>query len=79
MSLTLVAIAVDRYLVICRTFENKLTSRHSRLMCIATVIVSLIISCPAPIVFGNGKTETGIPGLTGLRCYLEDKVTGYRR
>lgn len=73
MSLTLVAIAVDRYLVICRTFENKLTSRHSRLMCTATVIVSLILTWPAPIVFGNGKTETGIPGLTGLRCYLEDE------
>lgn len=73
ISLTLIAIAIDRYLVICRTFQNKLTAKHSKLMCFATMIVSLIFSWPAPIVFGNGKTETGIPGLTGHRCYLEDE------
>lgn len=72
MSLTLIAIAVDRYLVICRTFENRLTSKHSKLMCVATVVVALILTWPAPLVFGNGKTETGIPGFTGIRCYLED-------
>ncbi|XP_063407848.1 neuropeptide Y receptor type 6-like [Mytilus trossulus] len=73
ISLTLIAIAIDRYLVICRTFENKLTEKHSKLMCLATMIVSLVFSWPAPIVFGNGETETGIPGLTGHRCYLEDE------
>lgn len=72
MNLTYISIAVDRYLVICKTFKNTMMAKHSLLMCLATVIVSVILTWPAPILFGRGTTETGIPGLTGYRCYDGD-------
>ena len=72
MNLTYISIAIDRYFVICRTFQNKLTERHSLLMCLATVIISVILTWPAPILFGRGQTKTGIPGLIGYRCYKGD-------
>ena len=73
-SSSLVAIAIDRYKKICSPLGPQLTTRNAKMLCFLSFLFSVIVSIPAPVLFGLSTTQTGIPGLTGFRCFTEDRI-----
>ncbi|KAL4237698.1 hypothetical protein ACF0H5_002413 [Mactra antiquata] len=71
-ALTLIIIATDRYRKICVPFGKQITQKVASLLCGLMLFVAMLLSWPAPILFGIRRVETGT-NLTGTRCWTEDK------
>lgn len=71
-TLSLVAIAIDRYRKICHPFKEQFTTKHVKLLCLGSLFVALLITWPAPILWGLSTVQSGIPGITGKRCFTSD-------
>ncbi|XP_062586259.1 kappa-type opioid receptor-like [Saccostrea cucullata] len=72
----LVIIALDRYRKICRPHSLQILQSQTSRYCLGMLTVSVIISVPAPILYGNSSLEIGIPGLKATRCFTMDKYKG---
>lgn len=72
-TLSLVSIAIDRFRKICHPFKEQFTTGHVKLLCLGSLVVGMLLSWPAPILWGLSTVESGIPGVTGKRCYTDDK------
>ncbi|XP_062615176.1 orexin receptor type 2-like [Saccostrea cucullata] len=70
-TLTLIAIAVDRYKRICRLGE-RFSSKAAKRICAGAVIVGILTCWPAAIVFGKKTVDVGIPGIKGTDCSTDD-------
>ena len=70
---SLISIAVDRYKAICSPLKNQLSNTQAKLLCFMNVVVALILSWPAPFLYGMREIETGVPGIHGYRCFTELK------
>ena len=49
---TLLVIAADRYLRVCRPFGNQMRKKHFVIICSVVVLVSVILSCPTISLYG---------------------------
>lgn len=71
-TLSLVSIAIDRYRKICHPFREQFTTKHVKLLCLGSLLVGSLLTWPAPILWGLSTVESGIPGITGKRCFTSD-------
>lgn len=69
----LVVIAIERYKKICRPLKLQTTIRGSKITSMLALLLSLLLSWPAAILYGFSTVDTGHPGLSGAACYIEDK------
>lgn len=70
---SLVPIAMDRGKKVLMPLKKQISTTHAKVMCVLSLLVGLVFSWPAPILFGINTEPTGIPGLTGRRCLTEDR------
>lgn len=70
---SLIPIAIDRGRKILSPLKSQITTTQAKMMCIMSLFVGLVLAWPAPILFGIYSERTGIPGLKGKRCLIEDK------
>ena len=67
-------IAVERFRKVCRPFGRQLSQTQSKLACFITVLVSLLLSFPAVIMYGVETEEVKeYPHLVGTDCTVLDK------
>ena len=64
----LIAIAVDRYLKVCRPFKTQLKTVSAKLVVGCAVCVAIIIGCPILFIFDTVVVDTGYPGISGKVC-----------
>ena len=73
-TLSLVAIAIERFRKIRYPFKDGLSSNAVKYLCIGSLIMAALFSWPAPIIWGLSSVKTGIPGISGKRCFTDDKL-----
>ncbi|XP_061197739.1 orexin receptor type 2-like [Saccostrea echinata] len=72
-SITLIAVAFDRYYRICK-LGRQISVKKSKIICVVAVVIGLLTSWPACILFGEKTIELGIPGIKGVDCSTDDSV-----
>ena len=77
-TLSLVSIAIDRFRKICHPFKEQFSTTNVKLLCLGSLVVGAVLSWPAPILWGISTVESGIPGITGKRCFTDDKFKDYK-
>jgi hypothetical protein len=45
----------------------------AKVLCLIVIFVAVLISWPAPVLYGIATVNTSDPNITGTRCYTEDK------
>ena len=58
-SLTLVAIAVERYRIICNPWKPKFSEQLSQRICCCTVVLSILASVPMAVMYGTQTIPLG--------------------
>ncbi|WAR19364.1 OX2R-like protein [Mya arenaria] len=74
--LLLVVIAIDRYRKICVPFGRQMSLTQAKISCAVVLGVSLLISWPAPVLYGRDTIVTSDVNINGTRCYEEDRFHG---
>ncbi|XP_061177643.1 orexin receptor type 2-like [Saccostrea echinata] len=72
-TLTLIAIAVDRYKRICKLGE-RFSNEKAKRLCIGAVIIGAMTGWPAAVVFGKKSVDVGIPGAIAVDCSTADEM-----
>ncbi|XP_052103457.1 alpha-2 adrenergic receptor-like [Mytilus californianus] len=68
----LLAIAVDRYLKICRPVGFQISNRTAKLLCIVLFFVTLLLVWPEFVMNGSKTVVIKGEGLNGTECSIED-------
>ncbi|XP_048769321.1 kappa-type opioid receptor-like [Ostrea edulis] len=69
----LVVIAADRYRKICKPHSLQIPQSQTSRYCLGMLTLSIVVSIPAPILYGNSTLDIGIPGLKATRCFTADE------
>ncbi|KAK3590703.1 hypothetical protein CHS0354_008042 [Potamilus streckersoni] len=69
----LVLVSVERYRKICVPFGKQLTIKASKVCCGLVIVFAVLISWPAPVLYGQSTVPTRYMNITGSRCYTEDR------
>lgn len=79
-ALLLTVIAVDRYRKICVPLGKQISRGLAKGLILVCLGVALVLSWPAPVLYGHGSVNTTNPNITGVRCYTQDifKDTKYQ-
>lgn len=72
-TLTLMAIAMDRYKRICKLGERFSNPKAKRL-CIGAILIGALTCWPAGVVFGKKTVDVGIPGANTADCSTADEM-----
>ncbi|XP_048752306.2 orexin receptor type 2-like [Ostrea edulis] len=72
-SITLIAVAFDRYYRICK-LGRQISVKKSQIICVIAVIIGILSSWPACLLFGEKTIDLGIPGVKGVDCSTDDSV-----
>ena len=62
-----------RYRKICVPLGKQISQGMAKLLCLMFLIISLVLSRPAPVLYGHNSVTTTNPNITGVRCFTEDK------
>ena len=74
-AIVLVLIAMDRYRKICRSLEWQITNKHSRILCVVSVLAGLLLSWPALPLYGIKSAELVLSPIvngTATECSIDD-------
>ncbi|KAK6167659.1 hypothetical protein SNE40_021633 [Patella caerulea] len=74
--LTLVAIAVDRYIKVCRPFGRQMTIREAKTIVLLSLSIAILVSWPTIFIYGTRFADTKIEGLFGKDCSTSDAMKG---
>ena len=74
----LVAVALDRRRKICCPLRPQVTARYVTLSVLGCVAAALVLSVPFGILNGRHTVPTGIPGVAGFTCSVDDRFRGTR-
>ncbi len=71
---TLLGIAVDRYVKICRPLSNQVELKQVQIWIVVVIFLALLFSWPSLVIYGIRSADTGVPGVTGRDCSTGDHV-----
>ncbi|XP_041361669.1 orexin receptor type 1-like [Gigantopelta aegis] len=71
---TLLAIAIDRYLKVCRPLETQMKLRQAKLSVGVAVCAGLAFSWPALVIYGIRTVQTEVVGVLGKDCSTSDSM-----
>ncbi|XP_076093461.1 uncharacterized protein LOC143064490 [Mytilus galloprovincialis] len=74
----LLVIAIDRYRKVCFPLGKQISRNKAKYFCLVALATSMILSWPAPILYGHSSVNTTNPNITGVRCFTEDKFKNQR-
>ncbi|XP_052092304.1 growth hormone secretagogue receptor type 1-like [Mytilus californianus] len=72
-ALILTIIAIDRYRKICVPLGKQISRRIAKILILVCLGISMVLSWPAPALYGHSSINTTNPNITGVRCFTEDK------
>lgn len=72
-SFILFIIAIDRYRKVCDPLGSQISHSAAKYLCLVALGISLLLSWPAPVLYGHSTVNTTNPNITGVRCFTEDK------
>ncbi|CAC5369289.1 CCKAR [Mytilus coruscus] len=72
-ALILTIIAIDRYRKICVPLGKQISRQKAKILIVVCIGISLVLSWPAPVLYGHSSVNTTNPNITGIRCYTDDK------
>lgn len=72
-TLTLMAIAMDRYKRICKLGE-RFSNQKAKRLCVGAILIGAITCWPAGVVFGKKTVDVGIPGANTADCSTADEM-----
>ena len=70
---TLLVIAVDRYRKICVPLGKQMSLTVAKAIIVVVMGVSLLMSWPAPVLYGHATVQTRVQNISGVRCFTDDK------
>lgn len=71
-SMILLTIAGERYRKICVPHGIQLSERMSKYICILGVLLGILLSWPAAVMYGNRTFKTGVDQIVGTECNVND-------
>lgn len=71
-STILIAVAVDRYLRICK-LGRQISVKIAKRLCVIAMILGALLSWPSCFIFGRSSKEV-YPGVVGVDCSTEDTM-----
>lgn len=71
-SFILIAVAVDRYLRICK-LGRQISVKIAKRLCVAAMLLGVLLSWPSILIFGRSSEEVH-PGVVGIDCSTEDSM-----
>ncbi|XP_063422829.1 growth hormone secretagogue receptor type 1-like [Mytilus trossulus] len=72
-ALILTVIAIDRYRKICVPLGRQISRRIAKVLILVCLGTSMVLSWPAPVLYGHSSINTTNPNITGVRCFTEDQ------
>ncbi|XP_071156967.1 neuropeptide Y receptor type 2-like isoform X2 [Mytilus edulis] len=72
-ALILTVIAIDRYRKICVPLGKQISKRIAKVLILVCLGTSMVLSWPAPVLYGHSSINTTNPNITGVRCFTEDQ------
>ncbi|KAL3890013.1 hypothetical protein ACJMK2_002318 [Sinanodonta woodiana] len=74
-SFLLLAIAVDRYRKVCKSFGWQISSNAARALCVASILAGLAVSWPALILYGKKSFIVQEFNITATECSTNDAIS----
>ncbi|KAL3858405.1 hypothetical protein ACJMK2_013142 [Sinanodonta woodiana] len=71
-SMIILAIAGERYRKICVPHGKQLSERMSKYLCVLGIFLGILLSWPAAVMYGNRTFKTGVDGIVGTECNVND-------
>ncbi|KAL3858408.1 hypothetical protein ACJMK2_012999 [Sinanodonta woodiana] len=68
----ILAIAGERYRKICVPHGKQLSERMSKYICVLGIFLGILLSWPAAVMYGNRTFKTGVDGIVGTECNVND-------
>ncbi|CAL1539328.1 unnamed protein product, partial [Lymnaea stagnalis] len=72
-SLTLAAIAIDRFRKVCKPTKAQVSLHVAKLSLMPILAGALLFSWPSPVLYGISTVDSGIPGFPGKDCTFSDE------
>lgn len=72
-SITLIAVAFDRYYRICR-LGKQISVKTAKVICVVAIVIGVATSWPAVLIFGEKTVDIGIDGIKGVDCSTDDSM-----
>lgn len=72
-TLTLMAIAIDRYKRICK-LGDRFSNQKAKWLCVGAILIGARTCWPAGVVFGKKTVDVGIPGANTADCSTADEM-----
>ncbi|KAK3588843.1 hypothetical protein CHS0354_035981 [Potamilus streckersoni] len=71
-SMILLTIAGERYRKICVPHGKQLSERKSKYICVLGILLGILLSWPAAVMYGNRTFKTGFDHIVGTECNVND-------
>jgi uncharacterized protein YxeA len=62
-----------RYRKVCVPLGKQISHRAATYLCMVSLGTAVLISWPAPILYGHSSVNTTNPNITGTRCFTDDR------
>ena len=73
-SFLLLFIAIDRYRKVCKPFSRQISAKVAKFLCLLAVILGLVFSWPAVLVYGKKTFPIPEYGMVGTECSIDDSM-----
>lgn len=73
-SFLLLFIAIDRYRKVCKPFSRQISAKVAKFLCLLAVILGLVFSWPAVLVYGKKTFSIPDYGMVGTECSTDDSM-----
>ncbi|KAL3858549.1 hypothetical protein ACJMK2_013134 [Sinanodonta woodiana] len=71
-SIILLTIAAERYRKICVPHGRQISERMSKYICVLDVMLGILLSWPAIVMYGNRTLKTSVDRIVGTECTVND-------
>ncbi|KAK3588844.1 hypothetical protein CHS0354_035982 [Potamilus streckersoni] len=71
-SMILLTIAGERYRKICVPHGKQLSERKSKYICVLGILLGILLSWPAAVMYGNRTFKTVVDHIVGTECNVND-------
>ncbi|KAL3858413.1 hypothetical protein ACJMK2_013004 [Sinanodonta woodiana] len=75
-SIILLTIAAERYRKICVPHGRQISERMFKYICVLTVVLGILLSWPAAVMYGNRTVLTNVDRIVGTECNVNDDFAG---
>ncbi|KAK3588395.1 hypothetical protein CHS0354_028972 [Potamilus streckersoni] len=71
--LTVMIIAIERYIKICRPNGSQISNNMARGLCFLSGLIGVLLAFPSVVLYGQSTVETKRQNITGIECFTQNK------